>query len=121
MAAVALVCCRHDLGAALLPHLEDAVDRGGRQIRAVAQHDNRSFGFVSESLQPAPERGAAPALPLGAVDGSRRARHVVRSEHDNDVSDRALPHSLEHWLEEDRLLDVAEARRGARGEDDRGG
>ena len=116
VAAVAAVGGRDDLGAALPPDLEHAVDRGRRQVGPVAEDDDCSGRLGRERAQAATERGAAPALPVGAVDGRRRGGHVVRAEHDDRVRDRALPHPLEHRLEQDALLGAAEARRGARGQ-----
>jgi hypothetical protein len=44
----------------------------------------------------------------------------MRSEHDENILDRARANHLEHGLEQQLLLGRAEARRGARGEDDDG-
>ena len=44
----------------------------------------------------------------------------MRAEHDEDVVDRALTNSLEDRLEQNALLDVAEAARRSGGEHDRG-
>jgi hypothetical protein len=53
------------------------------------------------------------------VHRSRGRLYVVGAEHDHDVLDRARAHPLEHGLQEDRLLDVAEAPRRTGGENDR--
>src|SRR5262249_51276360 len=66
------------------------------------------------------ERGASAALPLGAVHGWSGARHVVGPQHDQDVVHRAPANALEDRLEQEALLDVAEAARGARRGPDRG-
>ena len=109
MAPVALVGRGHDLGAALLPDLEHAVDRGRRQVRAVGEHDDRGLDVVAERLQAAAERCASSALPLGAVDRSRGCLDLVSAQDDEDVVDRARAYAFEDRLEQDALLDIAEA------------
>jgi hypothetical protein len=53
------------------------------------------------------------------VHRSRGRFDLVGAEDDHDVLDRARAHPLEHGLQEDRLLDLAEASRRTGGEDDR--
>lgn len=118
MTSVAFVGRGHDLTAAFVPHLEHAVDRGGRQVGTVHEDDDGGLCLISEGVQPAAKRCATAAPPVWAVHRSHRALDLMGAEHDHDVLDRAGAHPLEHGLQEDRLLDVAEATRRTGGEDD---
>ena len=82
---------------------------------------------TSSSSAPSPQRSDAPGPRSHSGQRTRRTRRrqqtVTKSvrplDHD-DLVHRARRHPLEHAREEQPLLRGAEARGGARGEDDRG-
>ena len=59
MSPVAAVGGGHDLRAALAPDLDDPVDRGGRQVGAVGEDDDRG-ATVSAGNAASPQRSDAP-------------------------------------------------------------
>ena len=100
-----------------------------RELGPVREHDHRSVDVVRERVEPASERGPRPASPPIACDEAARNAlrqfvsrelELVRALDDDDLVDRSLAQPLEHLREEESLLGRAEARRLARGEDDRG-
>ncbi len=103
-----------DRRAALSPGGDDAFDRGRVELGPVCEHDDRGLHVRVERGQPAPERGAGPALPVRAGDG---ALELVRTRDDDDLIDSGEP--LEHGGKEQALLRRAEPRRGTGREDDR--
>jgi len=60
---------RGDEVAAVLgpPGGDNALDRFGREIGAVGQHDNGCFGIAPEGSEAATKRRAGPALPVPAL------------------------------------------------------
>ena len=119
MAPLAPVARRHDRLSLLAPGFDHAVDRLRSEVGPVGQDDDRCLGVRSQRLEPAAERGARAAIPLGTADDARIGFDVVRAEHDDDVVHRAPAHLHEHLGEEKPLLRGTEARRRPGGEDDR--
>ena len=93
--------------------LDHALHGGGRELRAVGEHDNRGLDVRVERGQPTPEGGAGAAFPVRARDG---ALELVRPRDDDDFLDPAEP--FEDCGEEQALLRRAEPRRGSGCEDD---
>jgi hypothetical protein len=115
----AAVARRDDVSALGPPRLGHAVDRTRIELRPVGEHDERSLRSRGKGSEPATERGAGAALPVGAGN----ALHVewVRAAHDDDPVDAAPPERVEHAREELDLLRRrdAVARGRAGGQDDR--
>lgn len=120
MAALALVGRRHDGVASLAPGGDDALHGLRREIGPVGEEDDRRLDVRRERLEPAAERRAGPALPIGAANDPGVGFHVVRAEDDDDLVHRRAPHPFEHLRQEQPLLRRAEARRGPCREDDGG-
>jgi hypothetical protein len=118
MPSLAAVARRDDRLPALPPGGDHAVDRRGREIGSVREHDHRRFG--GKAFEAAAERGPGTPLPLGAADDGRVRVDVVGAEDDEHVVHRATANALEHLGQEQLLLRRAEARGGACGEDDGG-
>jgi hypothetical protein len=114
VAAVAAVARGDERRACLPPPLDHALHGGGRELRAVCEHDDSGFHVWAERGQPTPERGAGAALPVRARDGTLE---LVRPRDDDDVFDST--ESFENCGEEQALLRRAEPRRGSGREDDR--
>jgi hypothetical protein len=118
MAAIPAVRGGDDVAGPLPPRLDHAVDRGGREIRAVGENDHGPLDLCTESPQPAAQRGAHPALPVRAVDDSGIHVERVRSGDDDEVVSGARPDRGEHVGKEQLLLRAAEPAPRTGGEHD---
>lgn len=116
MAALAAVARGDDRLVSLAPGRDHALDRRGREVGPVGEHDDGGLGV--EGGQAAAERGPGAPLPVGAGDDSRVGLDLVRAEDDHDVLDGGAPEPLEDLRQEEALLRRAEPRGGARCEDD---
>ena len=92
MAALAAVARGHDRLASLAPGSDHALDRFGRKVRAVREHDHRGLGV--ERGQAAAEGGSRPALPVRAKDDACVRLHLVGADDDDHVVDRRPPEAL---------------------------
>ena len=68
---------------------DHAVDGLGREVRPVAEDDDRGLGLLVERVQAAAQRSARPALPVATVDGRRARLDLVRTEDDEHAVDGA--------------------------------
>ena len=118
MPALAAVARGDDRLALVAPGTDHALDRLGREVGAVGEHDHR--GLCVQRGQATAKGGARASLPVGAADDARVCLDVVRADHDDHLVHRRLPQPRQNLREEQPLLRRAEARRGARGKDDRG-
>ena len=116
MAALAAVARGDDRLALVAPRRDHALDRLGREVGPVGEHDHG--GLCVQRGQAAAEGGSGAALPLGAADDARVGLDVVRAEDDDDVLDGGVPEPLEDLRKQETLLRRAEAGGGACGEDD---
>lgn len=117
MATLAAVARGDDRLTVLAPGRDHALDRLGREVGPVGEDDHRGLGIAPG--QAATERGSRAALPLGAADHARVDLDLVRAEDDDDLVHRGASKALQDFREKESLLRGAEARRGARCEDDR--
>ena len=120
MPALAAVARRDDRLVPLPPGGDHALDRFWSEVGPVGQHDHRCVDLGRELGQATAKRGAGATAPLGATNDGRVRLHFVRAEHDEHLVERGPMQPPEHLGQQQLLLRRAEARRGARGEDDGG-
>lgn len=118
MTALAAVARGDDGLAARAPLAEHALDRLRREIGPVGEDDDGGVGLGRQRGKAAAKRRARALGPPGAADDTRVGLDLVGAENDDDVVDRGAADAVEHLGQEEPLLRRAEARRGARGEDD---
>ena len=118
MAALAAVTRGDDRLAVLAPRADHALDGLGREVRAVGEDYHCRLRV--ERGQAASKRCSRASLPVGAADDARVGLDVVRAQDDDHLVHGAAPYPLEHLGQEQPLLRRAEARRRARGKNDRG-
>ena len=118
MAALAAVARGDDRLALLAPRRDHALDRLGREVGPVGEHDHG--GLCVQRGQAAAEGGSGASLPVGAADDLRVGLDVVRAEDDDDVLDGGAPEPLEDLRKQETLLRRAVARRRPGGQDDAG-
>jgi hypothetical protein len=116
VAALAAVARGDDRLAPLAPGCDHALDRLGREVRPVGEHDHR--GLSVERGQAAAEGGSGASLPVGAADDVRVGLHFVGTHDHDDFLYRGLPDPLQDLREEDPLFRGAETSGGSGGEDD---
>jgi hypothetical protein len=93
VAALAAVARDDDRLAPLAPRSDHALDRLGREVRAVGEHDDG--GLDVEGGQTAAERGSRPLLPLRAAHDARVGLDVVGAQDDHDLVDRSASEASE--------------------------
>jgi hypothetical protein len=116
VAALAAVARGDDGLAPFAPGRDHALDRVGREVGPVGEHDEG--GLRVERGQAAAKGGSGALLPVGAADDARVGLDVVRAEDDDDVLDCGAPEPVQDLWEKEALLRGAEARGGARRKDD---
>jgi hypothetical protein len=94
VAALAAVARDDDRLVPLAPGRDHALDRLGREVRAVGEHDHGGLGV--ERGEAAAERGSRPSLPLGAVDDACIGLDVVGAEDDHDLVDGSASEASEN-------------------------
>jgi hypothetical protein len=118
MAALASVRGRDDLAPGLPPGRRDAVDRLGRELGPVREHDHGGLGVCRQCSETATQRRAGTPSPVGAPNGLRGRVDGVRAQNDDDAVDGARSHALEDGLEQEMLLRGAEPSRSACSQND---
>ena len=116
MAALAAVARGDDRLALLAPRRDHALDRLGREVGPVGEHDHG--GLRVERGQAAAKGGARASLPVRAADDARVGLDVVRAEDDHDLGYGGTPEPLQDLGQEELLLRRAEAACRACSQDD---
>jgi hypothetical protein len=116
VAALAAVARGDDRLSVLAPRRDHALDRLGREVGAVREHDDSGLGV--ERGQAAAERRPRPSLPVGTADDARVGLDVVGAEDDDDVLDGRTSESLQDLRKEEPLFRRAEACGRSSGEND---
>jgi len=116
VAALAAVARGDDRLSVLAPRGDHALDRLGREVGAVREHDDGGLGV--ERGHAATERRPRPSLPVGTADDARVGVDVVGAEDDDDLVYGGAAESLQNLRKEEPLLRRAEPGSRARREDD---
>jgi hypothetical protein len=116
VAALAAVARGDDRLAPLAPRRDHALDRLGREVRPVGEHDEGSLGV--QRGETAAQGGSGAPLPVGAADDARVGLDVVGAEDDDGLLDGGASEPIQDLGQKQALFRRAESACRARREDD---